>query len=89
MEPKTERGIELAALPANWFNHRSKQIDVRAIVAAERYIEENELHKCAGMYPMVGGGVQVEWFDDEDRECEIEFTPEGIPGGVYVEGRSD
>ena len=89
MKPATEHGRELAELLENWDSYGAKRIDVRAIVAAERFIEERDLNKCPHISPLNDGGVQVDWYDEEGRECEIEFSPDGIPGGVYVEGRSE
>lgn len=69
-----ETATRLVDLPADWYGPESQPIDVRAISFACQllYVFEGISAPCPGVFPTVGGGVMLEWFEPLNAVVEID-----------------
>lgn len=76
---------ELARLAENWDSYNSRPIQSAAIEQASKAIESlSDVNLPAPqIFPVPGGGLQLE-FEQDGRELEIEFLPDGSTAYLMV-----
>src|SRR5215467_9106658 len=81
---------ELARLAENWDSYGSRPIQEAAIEQASKAIEYlSDINlPPPQIFPVPGGGLQLE-FEQDGRELEIEFLPDGSMGYLMVAGSGE
>ena len=78
-----ERLESFKELKHNWDSYGAYPTDKRAIDACKMFL------KHAPVVPINDGGVQIEWFGDDNVEIHVEFNPDGNIKSVYINDKQD